>query len=254
MSKEFTTFERSQTNVGFLNLFLEGVSQKIPISKIRYAFERVFDPDQIRDIVCHLHNNGGDYSVTMDVSVHLSYICGAESFLEEMRERGFVSMKIGKEEYKVHVNAWTSFPAIRGRYVDAETYESMRFPSLYIERVIDTDWHIQQLLCYLFVHPSNVYSTRFLPNGDGTFALFIHPKQNMPGTARIRKMYKQIEERGWVPFDFETHKSRLPLKERHMLEDGNFIYTYRVGLASDAPMRHMEKIRNFRKFKKPTVS
>jgi hypothetical protein len=230
--------------------FLEGVSQKIPISKIRYAFEKVFDPDHIRDIICHLHNQG-DYVTVMDVSVHVIQSSEkSKEFYQELFDRGFVSMKIGTQEYKVHVNAWTSFPVVKGKYVDAETYESMRYPSLYIERVIDTDWHIQQLLCYLFVHPSNVYSTRFLPNGDGTFALFIHPKQNMPGTPRIRKMYKQIEEKGWIPFDFESHKARLPLKDRHALDDGNFIYTYRVILASDAPLRHMEKIKGFRKTSK----
>ena len=227
--------------------FIEGVSQKIPISKIRYAFEKIFESHMIRDIFCHLHNEG-DYIVTMDVSVHLShdYIHGAEEFFQQLHHAGFVSMKIGNEIHKVHVNSWTSFPAISGKYITPQVYESMRYPSLYIDKVIDTDWHIQQLLCYLFIHPSNVYSTRFIPNLDGTFALFIHPRQNIPVNLRIAKMYKKIRENGFIPFDFESHKSRLPIKERLEI-DSRFIYTYKVCLASDAPLKHLEKIRTFRK-------
>jgi hypothetical protein len=234
------------------DFFLEGVSQKIPISKIRYAFEHIFEPHLIRDIICHLHNEG-DYSVTMDVSIHLShdYIHGAEEFFQEIRDKGFVEIQIGRQMYKVHVNAWTSFPVITTKYITAETYNSMRYPSLYIERVVNTDWHIYQLFCYLFGHPSNVYSTRFILNEDGTYALFIHPKQNMPGTSKIRKMYKNIEEKGFIPFDFESHKARLPLKDRYVLETGNFIYTYRIIFASDAPLRNREKIKGFRKTKTP---
>ena len=232
-----------------LNFFLEGVSQKIPISKIRYSFEKVFDADHIRDIICHLHNQG-DYSTVMDVSVHvLQPSEKSKEFYKELYLHGFVSMKIGHQDYKVHVNSWTSFPPIVGRYIDAETYQGMRYPSLYIERVIQTDWHIQQLFCFLFIHPSNVYSTRFIPNEDGTFALFIHPKQNLPTNSRIKKMFRDIQEKGYVMFDFESHKTRLPLNEKYELESGNFIYTYRVIYASDAPLKHMEKIRSFRRIK-----
>jgi hypothetical protein len=73
----------------------------------------------------------------------------------------------------------------------------------------------------------------------------------MPGTSKIRKMYKNIEEKGFIPFDFESHKARLPLKDRYVLETGNFIYTYRIIFASDAPLRNREKIKGFRKTKTP---
>lgn len=229
--------------------FIEGVSQKIPISKIRYAFERVFEPHLIRDIMCHLHNEG-DYVTTMDVSVHLSrdFIHGADEFFNELHRDGFVSMKIGNETHKVHINSWTSFPKINGRYITPDVYDEMRYPSLYIEKVIHTDWHIHQLLCYLFIHPSNVYSTRFIANVDGTFALFIHPRQNIPNNPRITKMYKKIKENGFIPFDFESQKTRLPINERIEIDSG-FIYTYKVGLASVAPLNHLEKIKTFRRNK-----
>jgi hypothetical protein len=232
-----------------MDFFIEGVSQKIPISKIRYAFEKVFDADHIRDIICHLHNQG-EYVTTMDVSIHVFQASEkSKEFYQELHERGFVSMTIGRQEYKVHRNSWTCFPGITGRYITAETYKNMRYPSLYIERVIKTDWHIQQLFCFLFMHPSNVYSTRFIPNEDGTFALFIHPRQDMPTNSRTKMMYRSIENNGFIRFDFETHKSHLPLKERYDLDTGNFIYNYKVIYASDAPMKHIEKIRTFRRCK-----
>jgi hypothetical protein len=239
------------------DFFIEGISQKVPLYEIRYTFENIFERHLIRDIHCHLHNEG-DYVTTMDVSIHLSqdYIHGAEAFFQELHEQGFVSVVIERQTYRVHINSWTSFPKPNGLYITPEVYESMRYPSLYIKNVIDTEWHIQQILCYLFIHPSNVYSMRFIPNPDGTFALFIHPRQNIPSNSKITRMYKKIKVDGFIPVDFESHKSRLPLNEKIEFEnDGikSFIYTYKVILASNAPLKHLEKIKNFRRCRKPST-
>ena len=227
--------------------FIEGVSQRVPISKIRFALQQIFEPHLIRDIHCHLHNES-EYVTKMDVSIKLSsdYI-NIPSFYNELYKNGYVPIKISNVIYKIHINTYTMFPIVSGRYITPDIYESMRYPSLYISKVIKTDWHIQKLLCFLFIHPSNVYSLRYIPNQDGTFALFIHPKQTIPSNPKIENMYKSIRNNP-IPFDFESHKTYLPI-EQVKLESGNMIYTYRVILASNAPQEHLEIIKNFRRLK-----
>ena len=230
------------------DFFIEGVSQRVPISKIRHAFEQIFEPHLIRDIHCHLHNEG-EYVNVMDVSITLSadYI-DVPAFYEEIHRKGYVPIKISNTVYKIHVNSYTMFPLIYSRYITPDIYEAMRYPSLYISKVIQTNWHIQQLLCFLFIHPSNVYSMKYIPNEDGTFALFIHPRQDIPSNPKIDKLYKKLRVQT-IPFDFESHKTHLPIEEQYKLETGNIIYSYRIMIASKAPREHLEKVKNFRRSK-----